>query len=82
MLGVDDPCLRYSLEISVLIKGGPGAYLVPWKRHGRCPCASLVMYSSGTKFEERCSNISEDILDWCSTVLVEPSVKSSVSSLA
>ena len=35
----------------------------PWQQHSRCHSVSFVMYISGAKFEEHCSNISGDILD-------------------
>ena len=35
----------------------------PWQEHSRCHSVSFVMYVSGAKFEEHCSNISVDILD-------------------
>ena len=34
----------------------------PWQRN-RCHYVSFVLYISGAKFEEHCSNISGDILD-------------------
>ena len=37
--------------------------VLPWQQHSRCHSVSFVMYVSGTKFEEHCSNISGDILD-------------------
>ena len=37
--------------------------MLPWQQHGRCNSVSFVMYISGAKFEEHCSNISRDILD-------------------
>ena len=37
--------------------------MLPWQQHRRCHSVSFVMYISGVKFEERCSNISGDILD-------------------
>ena len=37
--------------------------MLPWQQHGRCHSVSFVMYISGAKFEEHCSNISRDILD-------------------
>ena len=37
--------------------------LLPWQQHSRCHFVSFVMYISGAKFEEHCSNISRDILD-------------------
>ena len=44
---------RERLELSAL----------PWQQHSRCHFVSVVMYVSGTKFEEHCSNISGDILN-------------------
>ena len=44
--------------------------MLPWQQHRRCHFVSFVMYISGAKFEEHCSNISRDILDsvfYCST---------------
>ena len=44
--------------------------VLPWQQHSRCHSVSLVMYTSGAKFEEHCSNISGDILDsvfYCSS---------------
>ena len=37
--------------------------MLPWQQHSRCHSVSFVMYISGAKFEEHCSNISGDILD-------------------
>ena len=37
--------------------------VLPWQQHSRCHFVSFVMYFSGAKFEEHCSNISGDILD-------------------
>ena len=37
--------------------------MLPWQQHSRCYSVSFVMYISGAKFEEHCSNISGDILD-------------------
>ena len=37
--------------------------VLPWQWHNRCLSISFVMYVSGAKFEEHCSNISGDILD-------------------
>ena len=34
----------------------------PWQQHRRCHSVSFVMYISGAKFEEHCSDISGDIL--------------------
>ena len=68
-------------EPLTLFKGLQMAYLVfhkkrlelkvlPWQQHGSCHSVSFVMYISGAKFQEHCSNISRDILDsvfYCST---------------
>ena len=35
----------------------------PWQQYSRCHFVSFVMYISGAKFEDHCSNISGDILD-------------------
>ena len=37
--------------------------MLPWQQHSRCHSVSFVMYVSGAKFEEHCSNISGDILE-------------------
>ena len=37
--------------------------VLPWQQHRRCLSVSFVMHIFGAKFEERCSNISRDILD-------------------
>ena len=34
-----------------------------WQEHDRCHSVSFVMYISGAKFEDHCSNISGDILN-------------------
>ena len=55
-------------------KGCKGGYLVfhrtrleprvlPWQQYSRCHFVSFVMYISGAKFEDHCSNISGDILN-------------------
>ena len=36
--------------------------MLPWQQHRRCHSVSFVMYISGAKFEEHCSNISRDNL--------------------
>ena len=33
--------------------------VLPWQQHSRCLSVSHMMYISGAKFEEHCSNISE-----------------------
>ena len=37
--------------------------VIPWQQHKLCHSVSFVMYISGAKFEERCSNSSGYILD-------------------
>jgi len=37
--------------------------VLPRQQHNRCHSVSFMMYISGAKFEECCSNISGDILD-------------------
>ena len=55
-------------------KGGKWGYFVlhrkrleprvlPWQQYSRCHFVSFVLYISGAKFEDHCSNISEDILN-------------------
>ena len=44
--------------------------VLPWQQHRRCHSVSFVMYISGAKFQEHCSNTSGDILDsvfYCSS---------------
>ena len=31
--------------------------MLPWQQHSKCHYVSFVMYISGAKFEEHCSNI-------------------------
>ena len=40
-----------------------GNKVLPWQQYSRCHFVSFVMYSSGAKFEDHCSNISGDILN-------------------
>ena len=37
--------------------------VLPWQQYSRGHFVSFVMYSSGAKFEDHCSNISGDILN-------------------
>ena len=37
--------------------------MLSWKQYSRCHFVSFVMYITGAKFEDRCSNISRDILN-------------------
>ena len=58
--------------------------VLPWQQHSRCQFVSFVMYISGARFEEHCSNICGDILNSVFYVLVELHVfiMSSLSSFA
>ena len=58
------------------------AMVLPWQQNSWCHFVSFVMYISGAKFEDHCSNISGDILDSVFTVLVDQSITSSLSSFA
>ena len=40
-----------------------GAKSIARQQHTKCHSVSFVMYISGAKFEEHCSNISRDIVD-------------------
>ena len=37
--------------------------MLPWQQCSRCYFVSFVMYITGAKFEDHCSNISGDILN-------------------
>ena len=37
--------------------------MLPWQQYGRCYFVSFVMYITGAKFQDPCSNISGDILN-------------------
>ena len=37
--------------------------VLPWQQYSKCHFVSLVMYITGAKFEDQCSNISGDILN-------------------
>ena len=63
LLGVDDSCVRWNLEILVVIKTRSAAWLLSWQRHDSCHFVSFVMYISGAKFEDHYVNISGDILN-------------------
>ena len=72
---MSEPCVLIpSKTLCRTLKGCKWGYLVfhrkrleprglPWQQHSRCYSVSFVMYISGAKFEEHCSNISGDILD-------------------
>ena len=36
--------------------------VLPWQQYSKCHFVSFVMYITGAKFEDHCSNISGDIL--------------------
>ena len=73
-----------SKTLCPFLKGCKWAYLVfhrkrlepkmlPWQQHRSCHSVSFVMYISGAKFEEHCSNISRDIFDsvfYCSSARI------------
>ena len=56
--------------------------VLPWQQLRRCHSLPFLMHISGAKFEKHCSNISGDIVIECCTVLVEPSMTSSLPSFA
>ena len=69
-----EPCLFRGRPPVPLKKGCKRGYLVshrkrleprvlPWQQYGRCHFVSYVMYISGAKFEDHCSDISGDILN-------------------
>ena len=37
--------------------------MLPWQHYSRCHFVSFVMYITGAKFEDHCSNISGDVLN-------------------
>ena len=37
--------------------------MLPWQQYGSCHFVSFVMYITGAKFEDPCSNLSGDILN-------------------
>ena len=37
--------------------------VLPWQQYSRCHFVSFVMYITGAKFEDHCSNISGDIVN-------------------
>ena len=37
--------------------------MLPWQQYSRCHFVAFVMYITGAKFEDPCSNISGDILN-------------------
>ena len=57
--------------------------MLPWQQYGRCHFVFFVMYITGAKFEDPCSNISGDILNsQYFIVSVERSMTSSLPSFA
>ena len=68
-----EPCVFQARPSVSLLKDWKWGYLVfhrkrleprvlPWQQHSRCHCFFCDVH--GGKFEEHCSNISGDILDW------------------
>ena len=37
--------------------------MLPWEQYSRCHFVSFVVYITGAKFDDQCSNISGDILN-------------------
>ena len=37
--------------------------MLPWQQYSRCHFVSFVMYITGAKFEDHCSNIPGDIVN-------------------
>ena len=69
-----EPCLFHGRPPCPTQKGCKWGYLVfhrkrleprvlPWHHYSRCHLVSFVMYISAAKFEDRCSNISGDMLN-------------------
>ena len=56
--------------------------MLPWQQYSRCQFVSFVMFISGAKFEDHCSNISGYILNSVFIVLVELFMMSSLFSFA
>ena len=54
---------RLQTEIFGFKQKETGTRVLPWQQYRRCHFVSFVMYSSGAKFEDHCSNISGDILN-------------------
>ena len=90
---IREPCVP-SKNLRPFSKGCKWAYFVfrrkrlqpkvlPWQQHGRCHSVSFVMYISGAKFEEHCSNFFLEIfLIQCFTVQLERFMTSSLCSFA
>ena len=56
--------------------------VLPWQQYRRGHFVSFVMYRSGAKFKDHCSNISGDILNSVFYRFSEQSMTSSLSSFA
>ena len=37
--------------------------MLPWQQYSKCHCVSFVMFITGAKFEDHCSNICGDIFN-------------------
>ena len=56
--------------------------MLPWQQYSRSHFVAFVMYITGAKFDDHCSNISGDILIQYFIVLVERPMTSSLPSFA
>ena len=65
-----------------MIKTGPAALLLSWKRHDSCHFVSFVMYILVPSFKNTALMFPEIFLIECWTVLVERSMTSSLYSSA
>ena len=80
-----DPFQRLQMAYLVFRQKRLEPKVLPWQQHGRCHSVSFVMYISGAKFEEHCSNISRDILDsvfYCSTGTIYDVITLLICSIA
>ena len=51
---------------------------LPWQLHNECHFIPCFIFITSAKFEEQCSNISKDILDFVIFLLLEPLIMSPV----
>ena len=54
--------LKQNRGILVSINTEPAAKLLSWQQHKGCHFVSFLMHICGAKFQERCFNISRDIV--------------------
>ena len=66
----------------VFYRKGLEPRVLPWQQYNRCHFVAFVMYITGAKFDDHCSNISGDILIQYFIVLVERPMTSSLPSFA